>query len=76
MLLHAAVNNSKDIVPSAVPGATNPFGMNASVVGWLTVAGLWIGAAYFLFRMSKAKLALDASRQEVKTEWPNRHVSN
>jgi membrane protease YdiL (CAAX protease family) len=73
MLLHAAVNNSKDIVPSAVPGATNPFGLHVSVVGWLTVAGLWIGAAYFLFRMSKAKLAPGAWRQEVKTEWPNRH---
>jgi hypothetical protein len=60
MLLHAAVNTSKDIVPSAVPGASNPFGLNASVVGWLTVAGLWIGAAYFLFRMSKAKLAFGA----------------
>jgi hypothetical protein len=60
MLLHAAVNNSKDIVPSAVPGATNPFGLNASVVGWLTVAGLWIGAAYFLLRMSRAKLAARA----------------
>jgi membrane protease YdiL (CAAX protease family) len=56
MLLHSAVNNSKDIVPSAMPGATNPFGLNASVVGWLTVAALWVGAAYFLFRMSKAKL--------------------
>jgi hypothetical protein len=53
MVLHAAVKNSKDIVPSAVPGATNPFGLNASVVGWLTVAGLWIGAAYFLFQCLK-----------------------
>lgn len=56
MLLHAAVNNSKDIVPSAVPGATNPFGLNGSVVGWLTVAGLWVGAAYFLARMRKPEL--------------------
>lgn len=55
MLLHAAVNNSKDIVPSAVPGATNPFGLNASLVGWLTVAGLWVGAAYFLVRRPKAE---------------------
>jgi membrane protease YdiL (CAAX protease family) len=28
MLLHAAVNNSKDIVPSTVPGAPNPFGLS------------------------------------------------
>jgi membrane protease YdiL (CAAX protease family) len=51
MLLHSAVNNSKDIVPSAVPGATNTFGLSSSVVAWLTVALLWVCAAYFLFRM-------------------------
>jgi CAAX protease family protein len=53
MLLHAAVNNSKDIVPSAVPGATNTFGLSASPVGWLTVALLWVCAAYFLLWMPK-----------------------
>jgi hypothetical protein len=67
MLLRAAVNNSKDIVPSAVPGATNPFALNASVVGWLTVAALWIGATYSLFRMSKARLA-PALEARSKTE--------
>ena len=53
MLLHAAVNNTKDIVPSTVPGATNPFALSTSLVGWLTVAFLWICAAYFLVRMRK-----------------------
>ena len=53
MLLHAAVNNTKDIVPSAVPGATNAFALSTSRVAWLTVALLWIAAAYFLVRMSK-----------------------
>jgi uncharacterized protein len=53
MLMHAAVNNSKDIVPSATPGATNILGLNASLVAWLTVALLWICAAYFLIRMSQ-----------------------
>ena len=53
MLFHAAVNNLKDIVPSATSGATNPFVLNASLVGWLTVLFLWIGAAYFLFQMRK-----------------------
>jgi membrane protease YdiL (CAAX protease family) len=56
MLLHAAVNNTKDIVPSAVPGATNPFALSTSLVAWLTVALLWICAAYFLVRMRKMKL--------------------
>jgi hypothetical protein len=52
MLLHSAVNNTKDIVPSAVPGATNPFALSTSPVGWLTVVLLWICAGYFLVRMS------------------------
>jgi hypothetical protein len=51
MLMHAAVNNSKDIIPSALPHATNTFGLSASLVAWLTVALLWICAAYFLARM-------------------------
>lgn len=55
MLLHAAVNNTKDIVPSAVPGATNTFALSTSVVAWLTLAILWIAAGYFLFRMRKTK---------------------
>jgi CAAX protease family protein len=53
MLMHAAVNNTKDIVPSAVPDATNSFALSTSLVAWLTVAFLWIAAAYFLFRMRK-----------------------
>jgi membrane protease YdiL (CAAX protease family) len=53
MLLHAAVNNSKDIVPSAVPSATNPFGLSASLVAWLTLTFLWVCAAYFLARMPR-----------------------
>jgi membrane protease YdiL (CAAX protease family) len=53
MLLHSAVNNSKDIVPSAVPRATTPFGLGASLVAWLTVTFLWACAAYFLARMPR-----------------------
>jgi CAAX protease family protein len=53
MLMHAAVNNTKDIVPSAVPAATNSLALSTSLVAWLTVAFLWIAAAYFLFRMRK-----------------------
>jgi membrane protease YdiL (CAAX protease family) len=52
MLLHAAVNNTKDMVPSAVPGATNTFVLSPSLVAWLTVAFLWTTAVYFLVRMS------------------------
>ena len=53
MLMHSAVNNAKDIVPSESPGATNTFGLSASLVAWLTVTLLWICAAYFLTRMPK-----------------------
>ena len=53
MLMHAAVNNSKDIVPSALPGATSTFGLSASLVACLTVTLLWICAAYFLARMPR-----------------------
>jgi len=53
MLLHAAVNNSKDIIPSALPGATHVFSLNASLVAWLTAAVLWICAGYFLVKMPK-----------------------
>jgi membrane protease YdiL (CAAX protease family) len=51
MLLHAAVNNTKDIVPSADLVAGSPWGLGHSMVGWLTVALLWLCAGYFLVRM-------------------------
>jgi uncharacterized protein len=51
MLLHSAINNSKDIVPSASPDAHSMFGVTASLTAWLTVALLWICATYFLARM-------------------------
>jgi membrane protease YdiL (CAAX protease family) len=56
MMLHAAVNNTKDIVPSAAAAPANPFALNASLVGWLTAALLWICAAYFLLQMRGARL--------------------
>lgn len=51
MLMHAAVNNTKDIVPSAELGATNPWALSHSPAAWLTVAVMWVFAAYFLVRM-------------------------
>lgn len=56
MLLHAAVNNTKDIVPSAEAGATNPWALSHSVVGWLTVGVLWLVAGYLLTRMRGTRL--------------------
>jgi hypothetical protein len=56
MLLHSAVNNTKDIVPSYVSGATNPLALSTSPVAWLTVALLWLCAGYLLVRMSRMRL--------------------
>jgi len=55
MLLHSAVNNTKDIVPSADPNATSPGALSHSRVAWLTVALLWLCAGYFLVRMRKLR---------------------
>jgi membrane protease YdiL (CAAX protease family) len=56
MLMHAAINSTKDIVPSAVSAATNAFSLSSSRVAWLSVAILWICAASFLVRMRGVKL--------------------
>jgi membrane protease YdiL (CAAX protease family) len=62
MLMHAAVNNTKDVVPSAVVGATNRFAWTTSRAAWLTAAVLWMLAIYFLVKMRGARL--DAARGE------------
>lgn len=51
MILHAAINNTKDIVPSIVPGATNPWALSPSRTAWLTVSLLWAAAALFAWQM-------------------------
>ena len=51
MLMHAAVNNTKDIVPSVEPAAANPWTLSHSLVAWLTVAVLWLCATFLLLRM-------------------------
>jgi membrane protease YdiL (CAAX protease family) len=53
MLLHAAVNNTKDIVPSATPGGAGTFGLHASLVAWLTVALFWACALVMLVWMAR-----------------------
>lgn len=56
MILHSAINNTKDIVPSVVPGATNPFALSPSRSAWLTVALLWVSAAVLAWQMRGACL--------------------
>ncbi|MGH9736351.1 MAG: hypothetical protein ACRD8A_17405 [Candidatus Acidiferrales bacterium] len=50
-MLHSAINNTKDIVPSGAANATYAFSLRASPVLYLTAGLLWITAAYFLVRM-------------------------
>jgi membrane protease YdiL (CAAX protease family) len=69
MLMHAAINQTAKIVPTAVTGATNPFALNNSLVEWLTLAILWVGAGCFLVRMPKAEaLRPAAPRDELAGE--------
>jgi uncharacterized protein len=53
MLMHAAINNTKDIVPSLAITGTNPFTFNASFVSWITLALLWTCAGCFLVWMRR-----------------------
>ena len=55
-LMHAAINNTKDIVPAVPRAPRNPFDPSASLMSWLGIAVLWIPAGYFLIRMRKAQL--------------------
>ena len=63
MLMHAAINNTKDIVPSAGPAGTTPFGLNGTLVGMLTLVVLWIPAIYFLMRMPRQAARPSAERR-------------
>jgi uncharacterized protein len=56
MLMHGAINQTAKILPTADAAATNPLALSNSLVAWLTLAFLWIGAGYFLVRMPKADL--------------------
>jgi membrane protease YdiL (CAAX protease family) len=65
MLLHAAVNNSKDIVPSALPVGPGVFSLAASPVGWISAALWWLVAAACLRWMTARLTAVSgvSSRQ-------------
>jgi len=67
MLMHAAVNNTKDIVPSADPNPTHPWALSHFLVAWLTAAVLALGAGYFLLRMRKNPHLARAVTQSIST---------
>jgi len=53
MLLHSAINNTKDIVPSAQTPPPGAFSLRASAMSWLTMIVLWAVACVILRRMKK-----------------------
>lgn len=61
MLMHASINQTAKLVPMADPTATNPLALSDSLVVWLILAFLWIGAAYFLVRMPKVESLCQAA---------------
>lgn len=61
MLFHAAVNNSKDLVPSALPVGPGVFSLAASPVGWISAALWWLVAAACLVGMP-ARLPVVSAR--------------
>lgn len=58
MLMHAAINNTKDIVPTASVASAHPFTLNTSLMGVLTLGVLWLSAAYLLARMKGVREVL------------------
>jgi uncharacterized protein len=55
MLMHAAVNNTTGIVPSARLQQASPLELSAPLMAWLTVALLWTAAGYLLARLAAAE---------------------
>jgi len=53
MVFHAAINNTKDIVPSASKASGSPFTLNASPIAWISLALIWIVAFYAIYAMTR-----------------------
>jgi membrane protease YdiL (CAAX protease family) len=51
MVMHAAVNNTTGIVPSAVVGGAEVMTFSGSAVGWTTAGILWAISLWFLYDM-------------------------
>ena len=57
MVFHAAINNTKDIVPSASKASVSPFTLNASPIAWITVVLIWVFAFYLIYAMTRKPTA-------------------
>ena len=54
MLMHSAINNSKDIVASGAVVPPGVFSLHVPLMSWLVLGLLWVAAAYFLAKMPRA----------------------
>jgi len=57
MVFHAAINNTKDIVPSASNPSASPFTLHASPIGWISVALIWAVAFYTIYAVTRKPTA-------------------
>jgi membrane protease YdiL (CAAX protease family) len=57
MVFHAAINNTKDIVPSASKASASPYTLNAAPIGWISLALIWVVAFYVLYAMTRKPAA-------------------
>jgi membrane protease YdiL (CAAX protease family) len=57
MLMHAAVNNGPHFTLPVAANASGVFSISGATISWLTTAFLWVGAAYFLYRMRDCREA-------------------
>jgi uncharacterized protein len=55
MLMHAAINNTTGVVPSARAGPGSLFGLSAPLMAWLTIGVLWTGGAILLARLARSE---------------------
>src|SRR5262249_50870882 len=53
MLMHSAVNQTIGIVSDLLPSGEKAFVLGASLSFLLTIAWMWLAAAFFLFRMRR-----------------------
>lgn len=56
MLMHAAINNTAELVPAALPYGVAVFSFEASPVAWMSVAVGWGMAAVLLVDMRRASI--------------------
>jgi membrane protease YdiL (CAAX protease family) len=67
MLMHAAVNNTKDIVPTAPGAGHGVLSFQASSVGWISAALMWLCAAYCLVRLRGCRVLTGPSVAPVQS---------